>query len=177
VPWLLHTARGAYMPGERCGGLACRIVPASCDGEGLPAVNRERPFSNLCICWTNMLSLCSKQCLNGLHDQSLPITKTIVSHLFCIGNECLGLERGITAFAVVVAAQPDRDILRICNLVAGVLLTRDLCTSKVTWVRAAGAAATTNINPNRTTAILGMFFSPKIICRIGMPIHAVVFRS
>jgi hypothetical protein len=57
-----------------------------------------------------MLSLCSKQCLNGLHDQSLPITKTIVSHLFCIRNECLGLERGITTFAVVVAAQPDRDI-------------------------------------------------------------------
>ena len=62
-----------------------------------------------------------RQFFNRIHEQRLRVAKTIVSHFFRIRNERLGLKRGITAFAVVVAAQPDRDTLRICNLVAGVL--------------------------------------------------------
>jgi len=50
----------------------------------------------------------------------------MASQLFRIRDESLGLERRITALAVVITAQPDRDVLGICNLVAGVLVTRDL---------------------------------------------------
>src|SRR5262249_3368342 len=75
----------------------------------------------------NCLSTCLKQFFNCIHDKCLRIAKTEVSHLFRLREESLRIERRITTFAVVIAAQPDRDVLRICNLVAGVLLTCDLC--------------------------------------------------
>src|SRR5262245_47311818 len=68
-----------------------------------------------------------KQFFNRLHDRRLTIAKTIVSQLFRVRHESLGVERRIPALAVVIAAQPDRDVLRICNFVAGVLLACNLC--------------------------------------------------
>jgi hypothetical protein len=99
----------------------------------------------------------------------LTIAKTIVSQLFRIRDESLAVERRITAFAMVIADQPNRDVLRICHLVADVLIAcdlrhidRDLCAAPRTLSIAtinptATAKAGTNLtivsafSPNRSS--------------------------
>jgi hypothetical protein len=57
-----------------------------------------------------MLSLGPKQCFNGLHDQSLTIAKTIVSQLFRIRDESLGVELRMWPFLWIwaMAYRPER---------------------------------------------------------------------
>jgi hypothetical protein len=69
----------------------------------------------------------AEQRFDGLHDQRLRISTAIRLQLSRIRDEALRLESRITALAVVVAAQPDRDVLRTRNLVSPQLLACDLC--------------------------------------------------
>src|SRR5215470_17878712 len=80
-----------------------------------------------CHYWSaKSLSLRPQYCFNGLHDQGLRVATTIILHLLCSLRERLGIDSRRAALAVVVAAQPDRDVLRICDLVADVLIACDL---------------------------------------------------
>src|SRR5262245_30374119 len=64
--------------------------------------------------------------LRGLHDRSRRISETIVPQLPGARFEALRINDRVAAFAIEIAAQPDRNVLWIGNLVTHVLVTRDL---------------------------------------------------
>src|SRR5258706_7545424 len=103
---------------------------ASCDDTRPP--QRAKPTEaalkdSVAVVGKHCLSIRPKQRFNRLDDQGLTIAKTIVAQLFRVSDQSLGVESRIAALAVVIAVHPDRDVLGICHLVAGVLLACDFC--------------------------------------------------
>src|SRR6516162_5066303 len=67
------------------------------------------------------------QGFNRLHHRSLWIAKAIISHLLrVLVQEFHFIDGRLTALAVIVAAQPDRDVSRISNLAVDELIACDL---------------------------------------------------
>src|SRR5262249_10379056 len=67
------------------------------------------------------------QGFNRLHHRSLRIAKAIISHLLrVLVQEFHFIDGRLTALAVIVAAQPDRDVSRISNLAVDELIACDL---------------------------------------------------
>ena len=91
------------------------------------SIARGRAQPTLSLIRGRGLSVRLEQFLHRLHDRRLRILKTIISELFRIREEPLGVERRITAFSVVIAAKPDGDVLRIGNFMAGVLTAGNFC--------------------------------------------------
>ena len=68
----------------------------------------------------------SKHRFTCLHDQDLGILDAVSFQRLRIFHELLHIDDCVTLLAVIVAAQPNRDVLRSGNLVTGELLTCDL---------------------------------------------------
>jgi hypothetical protein len=67
-----------------------------------------------------------EQCLCRLHDRCRRIPEAEISQLFGIVVKALRVNDSIAALPIVVAAEPDRDVLRIGDFVAHELVTRHL---------------------------------------------------
>src|SRR6516162_11889808 len=67
------------------------------------------------------------QGFNRLHHRSLWIAKAIISHLLhVLVQKFQFIDGRLTALAVIVAAQPDRDVSRFSNLAVDQLIACDL---------------------------------------------------
>ena len=76
------------------------------------------------------------------------ITDTVFLQLFRICVEALGIKYGVAPLPVVIAVQPNRDILRKHDLVSGELSHVTFATSSMTCARAVEVASSANINSN-----------------------------
>src|SRR6266536_6202354 len=76
----------------------------------------------------------AQHCFDSLHNCHIRIHDTISLHLVRICLKLLGLDDGIAALAVIVAVQPNGNVLVICDFILDQLFTcnlgdveRDLC--------------------------------------------------
>src|SRR5262245_6367687 len=74
----------------------------------------------------SLLAADVEQCLCGFHDRCRRIPETEVSQLLDIRVQILGVDNSVAAHSIVIAAQPDRDVLRIGDFVAHELVTGHL---------------------------------------------------
>jgi hypothetical protein len=65
--------------------------------------------------------------IDGLHHRHIGVNQTIVPQLIGIRCQLLCVEHRVAALAVIIAAQPVRDVLRISDFIPGELIAADLC--------------------------------------------------
>ena len=74
----------------------------------------------------SLVALDVEQYLGGFHDGCRRIPETEVSQLLEIRFQTLCVNNSVAAHSIVIAAQPDRDVLRIGDFVAQKLVTGHL---------------------------------------------------
>src|SRR5262249_32612992 len=108
---------------------------------------------------------------DGVHDGLLRLQPAVARDLLHVRGQFLGIDERVVALAVIVAAQPDRDVLGIGNLVERELVTGDLgaVDRRLVW----GAGPGTGAKVQRREVHLGSSLCPPSHCPGPLPPWAI----